>query len=120
MRHQMTTALNLSTRILDENPEGLTALAKRLPGSRREGNLSSQAVWRWVVRGIKLPDGRVVKLEVLRIAGRYLSSAAALRRFAEAQNDQMEPMPLPASVRSASKRQREDSRAEQLLQQAGI
>ena len=112
--------MNLVSQILNENPEGLAALAKRLPSSRRNGSLTPQALWRWATRGIRLPDGRVVRLETCRVAGRFLSSAAAVERFVTAQNQPLDPTPLPSPARSATKRQRADASAAELLERVGI
>src|SRR6476469_11040300 len=67
-RHPMSNV----SQILSEGPEGLATLANRLPSSRRAGSLTPQALWRWATRGIRLPNGRVVRLETVRVAGRFL------------------------------------------------
>ena len=111
--------MNLVSQILAEDPEGFAALAKRIPSNRRQGPLTSQALWRWATRGVRRPDGQVVKLEVVRVAGRFLSSWSAVERFISAQNQTPE-VPTPAPTRSAGKRQRDAERAAAMLEEVGI
>jgi hypothetical protein len=111
--------MNLVSQILNEGAEGFTVLAKRIPSSRRAGPLTPQALWRWATKGIRRPDGQVVKLEVVRVAGRFLSSWPAVERFIQAQNEAAE-VAMPAVSRSARKRQRDDARAAEMLEEVGI
>lgn len=108
------------SRILTEGPQGLAALAAAIPSHRRDSHLTPQALWRWAVRGIRLADGRVVRLETVRVAGRYLSSRAAVERFVRAQSEPTDPTPLPAASRSPARRQRASDRAAEQLDAAGI
>jgi hypothetical protein len=82
--------------------------------------LSTQAVWRWAVKGIKLPDGRVVKLETLKLAGRYMTSIEALERFIAAQNEPVTNPPVFDDIRSRSARERQSDRAAEFLTEKGI
>jgi hypothetical protein len=114
-------APNLATQLLAEDPIGFADLARRIRSRRRDGSVTSQCCWRWHTRGVRLADGRTVRLEAVRCAGRYLTSLAAYARFVAAQNDEPgEANPLPAPARSASKRQREDAVAAELLEKVGI
>jgi hypothetical protein len=108
------------SRIMSEGPQGLAALAKQYPCHRRAGSLTPQALWRWATRGIKTPDGRTVRLEVIKLAGRYLSSAKAVERFITSQSEGIPPIPLPTPSRSPSKRQRAATAAAEMLAEVGI
>lgn len=46
---------------------------------------------RHAVRGVKLPDGTVIRLEAIRVSGSLVTSRAAVLRFFAAQNQTPEP-----------------------------
>src|SRR4051794_13451247 len=111
--------MSLSATILNENPMGFSALARRITSRRRDGSITPQACWRWHTRGVRRRDGVVVKLEAVLCAGRYLTSYAAYERFVAAQNE-ANPSRLPTPVRNPGKRHRDDAAAAELLAEAGI
>jgi hypothetical protein len=95
--------------VLDEVLAGdsisLAQGAKLLPATRGKATAPS-TLFRWHVRGVKLPDGTTLKLEAVRIAGRLVTSKAALRRFIERQNQpQQPPVPIP-EVRTPTERRK--------------
>jgi hypothetical protein len=61
----------------------LSDASRLLPPSRRGRPVSFSCLWRWALRGIKNHTGEVVKLEVIKVGGRLLTSREALQRFAE-------------------------------------
>jgi hypothetical protein len=66
-----------------EEPLGMGAAARRLPAHRgKRSSATPSCVWRWVVQGHRTRDGRIVKLEAARFAGRWITSVPALARFA--------------------------------------
>ena len=74
-------------RLMEEGPIGMGAAAK-LVGTFREGKpTSSITVSRWANKGVRLADGRIVKLEAFRLNTRLCTSRAALLRFIRAQNE---------------------------------
>jgi hypothetical protein len=109
-----------TNRILGENPIGLSALAQRIRSHRRKGHVTAQCVWRWLTKGVELSDGSVVKLEAIRLAGRYLTSWAAFERFVVAQQTNGGAAVMPAPTRSPAKRERSSKKAEHILTRAGI
>jgi hypothetical protein len=73
--------------MIDLSSESLLSLAdaaKLVPPARLGRPVSFQCVLRWVLEGSRAPDGRAVKLEALRVGGRWVTSREALQRFAEA------------------------------------
>jgi hypothetical protein len=62
-------------------------------------------VLRWVLDGVPGPDGRRVRLEALRLGGRWVTSAEALQRFGErltpAGPADAAPAPRPRRARAA-------------------
>lgn len=67
-------------------------------------------VYRWAVKGLPGPDGQRVRLEALRVGGRWVSSWPALQRFALAITPDLDEGPSK-TPRSASKRQKASERA---------
>jgi hypothetical protein len=59
---------------------------------------SPSTIWRWMVDGIRASHGRVVKLEAVRMGRKWLTSKAALARFATALTRPMELSALPTST----------------------
>ena len=106
------------SKILNEEPTGFAQLAKRFRSSRRDGNLTPQAIWRWFRFGVRAADGRRVYLEAILVAGRYLSSSAAIERFIAAQQPQPTVDRLP--VVSPSARERDARECEAELDRLGI
>jgi hypothetical protein len=95
----------------------LTQAARMLPNSRRGRPVHLSCIYRWILDGVKTPQGKV-RLEAVRLGGRWLTSAEALQRFAAAQTpDLADRPPLP---RSPSSRRRASERAEEQLRRIGI
>jgi hypothetical protein len=117
----MTNDRSTMTSEFSSEPKVLIAtLAREIPSHRTGRCLGPQAIWRWVCKGLRLADGRVVKLEAVRLAGRWYSSHGALQRFITAQQDDAQPAELPAPARSATKRQKASEKAAELLETAGL
>ncbi len=100
----------------------LSEAARSLPAGRRGRPVSLACIFRWITSGVKLPSGAVVRLEGVRLGGRWLTSKEALQRFAEAQTPNLDSdrRPAGAAGRRAGVRQRASERAERQLEEAGI
>ncbi len=103
--------------ILDETTLSLPEAARRLPSYRRGRPVSVSCIMRWILHGVRTPIG-AVKLEAVRLGGRWITSTEALGRFAAAQT------PLATSgvqlPRSPSTRRRQSERAAEQLERLGI
>jgi hypothetical protein len=70
----------VSTTVLDElageEVISLAEAARRVPGTPCVQTLNG-----WVRRGLRLPSGRVVRLQAIRSGVRWLTTAQAVRRF---------------------------------------
>jgi hypothetical protein len=87
--------------------------------SGRETHLST--ILRWILRGTKAPDGTVVRLEAVRLGGRWMTSREALQRFAERLTPRLAGDTEETSTpRSPSARRRAHARATKELEQHGI
>jgi hypothetical protein len=101
-----------------ESTLSLAQAARLLPAGRKGRPVTLSCVLRWVLRGAKAPDGKVVRLEALRLGGRWLTSREALQRFAERLTPQVESQSqLP---RTPDQRQRASERAAKQLERLRI
>jgi hypothetical protein len=105
--------------ILREQVLRLADVGQRLPPGRNNKRLSLGAALRWVLEGVRLPDGDRVRLEAVRVGGKWVTSVEALERFAAAQTpslgDRLSPRP-----RTTKQRRRAAERAERELTKLGI
>ena len=83
--------------ILSGDSLALSAAARLLPAHRGPGRASASTVWRWIRTGTRTLDGQVVRLEAARVGGRWLTSRAALARFAAALTEAAETDPTPTT-----------------------
>lgn len=116
--------------LLSETLLSLRQAAARVPsyhGSAARG-CNASTVFRWIVDGVRIPGGRL-KLEAVRLAGRWLTSVEALNRFLATQDtvcrpEGQEPPDRPVashlSPRTPEQRKRDSERASRELQKAGI
>jgi hypothetical protein len=107
----------MSIELRNETLLTLTQAARMLPPSRRGRPVHLSSVYRWILDGVKTPHGKI-RLEAIRLGGRWLTSVEALERFAARQTPNLEDAPqLP---RTPTARRRASERAEAQLQKLGI
>jgi hypothetical protein len=102
--------------ITRETMLSLAQAARRFPPARRGRPVTASAIWRWCRRGTRLPGGGV-RLECVRLSGRWITSVEAISRFVAQQTPAMENDPPP---RSPGRRQRASERAAVELRRQGI
>jgi len=106
--------------MIDLSTESIVSLrdaAKLLPPARQGRAVSFQCVLRWVLDGARGPDGELVRLEAIRLGGRWLTSREALQRFGES----LTPANRSSSpARTSRQRRRAAERAERELENLGI
>lgn len=100
----------------NETPLSLAAAARMLPPFRRGRPVSASCIFRWIVDGVKV-GGKPVRLDAVRIGGRWITSVEALERFAAAQTPDFNAKPEPPT--SASARRRQSEHAAKALEAAG-
>src|SRR5262245_53624302 len=105
--------------LLAETLVGLCEAARRLPPGRGGRPVSFSCVLRWITDGVSGPDGRRVKLEGVRVGGRWLTSEEALARWAERLTPRLDAE-RAAPPRPAAQRRRAGERAARELDRIGI
>jgi hypothetical protein len=95
----------------------LREAAKLVPSARLGRPCTFQCILRWVLNGTRAPDGQNVKLDALRLGGRWITSREALQRFAESLTPQASP---PKPTKTTKQRQRAADKAEAELTRLGI
>jgi hypothetical protein len=108
-------AIDLST----ETTVSLSQAARLLPPGRRGRPVSLSCLLRWVLGGAKGPGGDLIRLEAVRLGGRWLTSREALQRFAERLTPQLGSAPA-AAPRTPGRRARAGDRAGRELDKIGI
>ena len=108
----------LIERLIQEGPIGMTQVG-RLLGTFRGGKPCHPSTpTRWCLSGVRLPGGRILRLEHYRTAGRLMTSKAALIRFLAAQQ---QPVDVPdVAPRSPAERRRAAETAAEQLEALGV
>ena len=102
-----------------ESVLSLTQATQLLPPGRGGARPTLSCILRWILKGARSPSGELVRLEALRIGGRWVTSREALQRFAEALTPQLNGHAAPPP-RSTAKRRRASERAAKELERLGI
>jgi Protein of unknown function (DUF1580) len=105
--------------LLAETLLGLYDAARRLPPGRCGRPVSFSCVLRWITQGVPGPDGQKVKLEGVRVGGRWLTSEEAIARWAERLTPCLDGESVP-TPRTPTQRSRAAERAAKQLDKAGI
>ena len=107
-----------ASQLLSETLIGLCEAARRLPPGRGGRPVSFSCVLRWITHGIPGPDRKRIKLEGVRVGGRWLTSVEALARWADSLTPHNgQPAPMPSTV---AQRKKAAERAEKELEKAGL
>jgi hypothetical protein len=102
-----------------EDPISLPQTTRLLPPGREDRPVTLSCVLRWILKGAPGPDGKRIRLEALRVGGRWVTTIQALQRFAEALTPHLDGEPTPAQ-RTPTARRRAAERAGEQLDALGI
>jgi hypothetical protein len=94
-------------------------VARRAPSTRQGRPLHPSTVLRWMLSGVRTANGRTVRLEAVRLGGRWVTSAAAYRRFVVAQTPTLDETP-PLHVPTPTQRAKAAERAGRQLDKIGL
>jgi hypothetical protein len=109
-----------ATTLFGEELISLYQAARQLPPSRRDRPVTFSCVLRWITKGAKGPNGQLVRLEGIRLGGRWLTSREALIRFSEALTPRLDGAAKSPTPRTARQRSVGHQRAERNLDQLGM
>jgi hypothetical protein len=84
----------------------------------RRRRVSFSTVWRWVLKGCQGPDGQRVRLEAVRLGGKWLTTDQAVQDFSDRLTPQFDDQ--PAAPRTPGKRERASRRAGAALERMGV
>lgn len=108
-----------ASNLLGETLISLAEAASRLPPGRSGKPVHFSCVLRWVTNGICGPDGQRIKLEAVRVGGRWLTSKEALARWAERLTPRPDAEPS-MTCRAPTKRRKLAENVLKELERAGI
>ncbi len=97
----------------------LSAAGHMFPAHRGKGTVDPSTVFRWVTKGMRTANGWRVKLEAVRVGGRWLTSRGAVARFVAALTTAADPNPTAAPLRSPTARNKASEQADQQLKAMG-
>jgi len=97
----------------------LAQAARRFPPARLGRPVSSSTVWRWCRKGVNVPGVGVVRLECVRVSGRWLTSVEAISRFVAAQTPTADNEARP-TPRTPTQRRKASEQAARELERLGI
>lgn len=99
----------------------LSAAGRLFPAHRGEGTVGPSTVFRWLTKGARSTGGQLVKLEAVRVGGRWLTSRGAVARFVQALTTASThaPATLVQLPRSSAARQKASERAGLELKKRG-
>jgi hypothetical protein len=109
--------------LLGEQLLSLSQAARRIPAYRGSRGCNPSTIFRWITNGIKLPDGRLLRMEALRLANRWITSVEAVDRFLIVQHESFAPradLHTHAPARTPAQRQRAAQQAAARLEDLGI
>src|SRR5262245_60859728 len=98
----------------------LAEAAKLVPAGRGGKRTHLSTLLRWIAFGAKTPGGQTVRLEALRLGGRWVTSREALQRFAERLTPRLADGPSAPLPRTQAKRQKSSARAAAELEARGM
>jgi hypothetical protein len=92
----------ISRELLDGKGLYLAQAAKLLPRYRRDRPVSPSTLFRWIHDGVRLKNGERLRLEAVRISGKFVTTQQALSRFLDQQStDTARSLP---TIRTSSQR----------------
>jgi hypothetical protein len=96
-----------------ETPMSLSQAARWAPPGRRGSPTSLPCLLRWILHGSRDPNGELVKLEALRLGGRWVTTREAIQRFAERLTPRIDDSGSSISTTSSPSRPRRRMRRQQ-------
>lgn len=95
----------------------LSAAGRLFPGHRENSTVDPSTVFRWLTKGMRTEDGRVVKLEGVRVGARWVTTRGGIARFVAVLTAAANPTSVsssPLSRKSSTRRRAAQMAAEEL------
>jgi hypothetical protein len=99
--------------------EPLTRAARRIPPTRLDRPVTLGCLLRWINPGVRGPNGRRIQLEAARLAGKWVTTPGAIRRFVLAQTPNLAAED-PGTPRTPAQRRKATELAAKALNKIGI
>jgi hypothetical protein len=80
----------IAAEILGGSGLSLSQAARRFPPFRETKPIAPSTIFRWIAEGVRLPNGSRVRLEAVRLGGRWLTSVPAIERFIARQTPKLD------------------------------
>jgi hypothetical protein len=106
--------------LTQETMLSLAQAARRFPSSRLGRPVSPATIWRWCREGVKVRGVGIVRLECVRLSGRWITSVEAISRFVARQTPPIAGEVPAQTPHTAGQRQRAAERADKELEALGI
>jgi hypothetical protein len=117
---EATTMLpDVVSEITSGHGRNLNQAARLFPPYREERRVNASTIFRWIVEGVRRPDGTRLRLEGARVGGRWLTSTHAIERFIRAQTPHLDAAERPRE-RTQKQREKAAERAGKQLERIGI
>jgi hypothetical protein len=110
----------LSIDLASESLISFAQAARLFPPFRAGRGVSPSTVWRWQRVGVRLSNGRRIRLDAVRCGGRWLTSLEAVQRFIAAQTPDLPTTADDLVPRTSGRRERAADRAGRELSRLGI
>jgi hypothetical protein len=99
----------------------LSQIARRIPSTKGDGAVHTATLTRWILRGVRVADGTVIKLEARKFPGGWKVTEEAVEHFL----DRLTSAALgddskPESIRPSMARQKELARVDVELASCGF
>jgi hypothetical protein len=95
-RQFIVSESTITSEVISGSGLSLSQAARRFPPYRESRPVAPSTIFRWIVSGVIVRDGRRVRLEAVRLGGRWLTSVQAIERFVAAQTPALDSDPAPA------------------------
>jgi hypothetical protein len=110
---------SIAAEVLEGSGLSLSQAARRFPPFRESKPVAPSTIFRWIAVGVRLPDGTRLRLEAVRLGGRWLTSGPAIERFIARQTPNLDAKPAP-QPRTPRQQRRAAERAGKALTAASI
>jgi hypothetical protein len=111
--------MQVTNNLLSETVRNLTEAANLFPSFRNGRPVHPATLTRWILKGVRGPNGACVRLEALKRPAGWITSVEAVERFLAALTPNLNASRAPTPA-TPGKRRRASERAAKELEKLGI